>query len=76
MMNKQTAWYHAGALASDGVSVRWSSHSRRSREAAEREAVAMARRDGATPIVESWPLGLGPRPGDAGVVSSAWEVTT
>lgn len=68
-------WYHAGAQSAATGGVLWSSHSRRTKEAAESEARKMARAMGgaAVGIVETWDGAHGPRPG-WDVADHAWEV--
>lgn len=69
-------WFHAGSEAAGSeaapCTIHWSRHSRRTREAAEREARRMARRDGGRPVVEYWAATWGPRPGNADAVEGAY----
>ena len=61
-------YYHAGAAPdrSDLTQVDWSYHTRMTRQAAEREARAMARHLGskAVGVIEWWDRSAGLRPGD------------
>jgi hypothetical protein len=62
-------YYHAGSQWNDEqtgeVRVNWSDNTRRSKDAAEREARKMAKRDGEghKPVVEYWAREHGLRPG-------------
>lgn len=59
-MTTTNRYYHAGVERKGNVV--WSSHTRKSREAAAREARIMARAGG-TPVIESWDRAHGLRPG-------------
>lgn len=55
-------YFHAGSQSNGDVN--WSDKTRRSKDAAEREAVKMAkRRPGSVPVVEYWDRAHGLRPG-------------
>ncbi len=65
-------YYHAGVSVTD-THTRWSSHTRRTRSAAECEARRMAAAyPGSTPIVECWDRSHGLAPG-YDVAVDAWE---
>lgn len=63
-------YYHAGS-GTEGDIKHWSNHTRRSRQAAEREARTLARRYGERGVVEYWDARHGLRPGDQEVVEGA-----
>ncbi|MFZ5832424.1 MAG: hypothetical protein ACOY3P_20245 [Planctomycetota bacterium] len=65
-------YYHAGVKSGDDYM--WSAITRRTREAAEREARAMARKSGGEPMVEWWDRSHGLRPGDCEAVLGCAEV--
>ena len=71
--NPEGFYYHAGVEEPGGEDVLWwSPHTRRTYEAAAREARKMARRLGGRPFVEYWRRSRGLRPGDADAVVG-WE---
>lgn len=66
-------YYHAGTQVANG-DVRWSQATRKTAQAAEREARAMARKQGGTPIIEYWDRSHGMRPGDCDAVQGVYSV--
>lgn len=63
-------YYHAGVQVTQDRFV-WSNHTRRTRTAAEREALSMARKHGGRGIVEYWDRHHGLRPADQELVQGA-----
>lgn len=70
MKDMTTTYYHAGCGTESDIR-HWSDHTRRTREAAEREARAMARKHGGRGVVEYWPARCGLRPANQDVVQGA-----
>lgn len=69
MSDERYYYYHAGAV--EGTRCLWSTHTRRTREAAEAEAKRLARGTGLRPVVEYWSREHGLRPGDQELVLGA-----
>jgi hypothetical protein len=68
-MSTRISYYHAGTAVGDRFV--WSDHTRRTWDAAAREAERMARRSGGRPPVEYWSREHGLRPGDQELIEGA-----